>query len=248
MMNRKLAKRLGWAALPVLIAFVFCGCATKPAADKPAGMEKLTPDKVVERLFSSFQFADLAGVNELFSSVLPEKTVKEYVADFTGAHNVSEFKAKTVSSDKNDAVVKVIYRYSKKDPKTGVVDYSKPVVELKRMELVKEGDYWKIRRVGIGKYDDMVEKALFYECLNAVMDATIAEEKVRQGRPTYTDSVSMLQKVFPVKDSACSEFRIQDAGKKSYMIVAETRNYTPCEITGNTDAHSPRRFEECTGK
>ncbi len=247
-MAAKKLKRFGMPVLAVIAVLLMSGCSKQPAETKNAALKKLPPDKVVESLFSGYQMADLTKAGELFSKSLPEKIVSQYLNDFSSKRTISEFKTKTISSDMNSAYVKVLYRYNKKDPKTGEIDYNKPVVETKQFELAKEDEYWKIRRFGEAKYDNEVEKIVFYDCLNAVMDATIAEEKYKQGNPTYTDRIAMLQELLPVNDSACEEMRIQDAGTKTYLIIAKTKNFVPCEITGNTDSHSPRRFEECPGK
>jgi hypothetical protein len=245
-MFRRFMILLGLIMFPVCL--MTAGCSNAPDPNAIPGGESLQPKDIVDRLFAAFQFNDMTGAEKYFSSEMPGKVAKGFINDFSKTHAIAQFKTQIVSSNKTNAVVKVIYSYDRKDAKTGEITSPKKIVELKQMELVREDKYWKIRRTGFDKYDMKVEESLFYKCLNTVMDITIAEEKLHQRRPTYSNSMMALEKVYPIDESACADIRIEQQGKTAYWVIAHTRNYVPCEITGNTDKHSPAKFEECPGQ
>ncbi len=246
-MFRKITRLFGIIVLPLLV--FAAGCAKAPEKGVIPGAEGLPPDKIVERLFAAFQFSEIEGAEKYFATEIPEDMASGFVKDFFSKHRVGEFRTKPLSVDKTNAVVKVSYIYTPKDPKTGEdAENAKKAIDSKQMQMVKEGEYWKIRRTGFKDFDQRMEKHLFMNCLNSVMDATIAEEKLRQARPTYSNSVGALMKYYKFDDAACKDMRIEDANKKTYMIIANTRNTVPCEITGNTDRHFPQRYEDCAGK
>ncbi|MFA6450744.1 MAG: hypothetical protein WCX65_14820 [bacterium] len=245
-MLRKFAQMLGMVMLPVCL--IIAGCAAPPEKGAIPGAENLPPNEMVDRLFAAIQFNELESAENYFTSQAPENLAKKFIADFAKTRAIGQFKTKTISVVKNKAVVKALYNYDKKDPKTGEITTTKKIEELKQFEMVKEGKYWKIRRTGFPAFDMKVEESLFYDCLNTVMDITIAEEKLHQRRPTYTDSIAALNKVYKINDAACANIRIEQAGKTTYWVVARSRNLIPCEITANTDKHSPMSFDECPTK
>ncbi|HOX28691.1 MAG TPA: hypothetical protein PLQ76_05995 [bacterium] len=233
------------AVLSAVLLIFAAGCApkTENKVDEQQTV-KLAPAQVVEKLFSSLQSSQPEALNDLFASELSGRFSRKFYSEFTSDKSLGLFKAMLLNSDGKTASVKVIYNYLKKAPKTGELG-DKKIIDRRFMELVKEKGYWKIRRTGYELFDEEVEKNLFLKCLNTVMDITIAEEKIRQGRDTYSNSLATLLKVYPVNEKECKSILINNANDKSYLVTAVTRNYEPCTITGNTDVHSPERFEEC---
>jgi hypothetical protein len=235
-------------SIAILASCLFlAGCSNPPKPEEVPTAGEETPSKTVELLFSAFTFGDMTGTGKLFSKKIPSDMASKFTRDFFKKHAIDQFKPKVVSQDKKTAVVKVIYSYLPKDEKGEPVDTAKKKVELKTMGLVKEGDSWKIRKTGFPDFDEKVEENIFYECMNIVMDVTIAEEKLRQlpDRDAYTNELALLNKILPINEAACKSISVTDADGQSYLVVATSRNTPPCNIEANTDMHKPEKFEDC---
>lgn len=224
--------------------FTIAGCSQpKPTTPIP-GAEDLSPDKIVDRLFSSFAFDDIAGAEKYFSSRIPEKLAADFISDFNATKRVGRFKTFLVNATERDAEVKVIYNFSAMNAETGMFE-SKKQVDTRHIKLVKESDYWKIHSLGIEDFDLAVEKHVFMECLGAVLDAVVAQEKYRRGHDAYSGTIGSLVPLVAFDDAKCSDMKVSNADAKGYLIEAVTRNNKPCNIVADTDSYSPATYEEC---
>lgn len=232
-------------AVAVLIALA--GCAGKEEPDPRAvpGGEDFSPERIVERVMTALQMGDTAGMPAYFARDVDPKLVNDFIKNVNSEISVDRYKALPESSSDNKADVKVYYQYQAKQD--GVVPRgAKKQVAEKQFELVKEDDVWRVRRTGFEDFDRKVEERLFMQCLNSVMDATIAEEITRRLRGEYAGSIAALLKVMPeLEEEACDELNIEKAGESSYLITAKTLNYDPCMIAANTDSYAPRSYREC---
>ncbi|HOY62204.1 MAG TPA: hypothetical protein PLS19_06385 [bacterium] len=223
---------------------VIAGCAQpKPTTPIP-GAEDLPPDKIVDRLFSSFAFDDIAGADKYFSTRIPQKLAVDFISDFNSSKRVGRFKTFLVNDSGNEAEVKVIYNFSAMNAETGMFE-TKKQVDTRHIKLLKESDYWKISSMGIEEFDQAVEKHMFMECLGAVLDAVVAQEKYRRGHDAYSGTIGSLVPLVSFDDAKCADMRVSNADASGYLIEAVTRNSKPCDIVADTDSYSPATYEEC---
>lgn len=248
-MSRSIVFGIFVVLLPVCL--LISGCSKKPSPEEEVLVSEAeaAPNKTLERLFTSLQFEDIEGAETNFSKQVPVELAKKFIGDFNKKRKLGEFKTLTSEKTKSTATVEFIYNYQEKDPKTGELDL-KRIVERGEMFLVREGKEWKIRRTGNEDFDESVEKSLFYSCLSAVMDVTIAEEKLRlqPKRKSYSNNLAGLMKIYPINETACRSITIDEAGRRTYLVVAMTRNTKPCRIEANTDVHTPEKYEECLSR
>ena len=230
----------------VLLLAAAAGCSGGGGDEEPAAVDRMSgmsPDKVVQKLFSEFQFANYDEAGMYFSESLSDETVVGFLDWLQENRTVGRFWTAVTKEGTEEAVVMVKYNYNPKNNR-GLITSQKEVDEIE-IHLARENDVWKIRTLGIEAFDEHAERDVFLNCLNAVMDATIAQEKIRKERDAYSDSRAALMTAHPIDEFACREITIREAGEEDFLISAVTENLEPCEIIANTDEFQPATYEEC---
>ena len=231
-----------------LSAVLLAGCSGKNNADMeiPEYLRQ-APDKLVKQFMSDIQFQNIEKLDLYFSKEIPEKTRKSVGSIITGRKRIGRYETDLrtpVDGSREGQTVLVQLIYSFTDPEAAY-GASKKTVEKTAVKLKLENGLWKIRTLGMREIDELIENDVFLDCLDAVMDATIAQEKVRFNKTSYASSIADLMKVYNINEMACDELTIEDAGAESYLLVAKTRNTVSCLITADTDSHKPESYEDC---
>jgi len=245
-MQTWLRTNLKYSLILLLAAFI-AGCSGGGRDKQEEAKMRLTglaPDKLVTQLFSTFQFADYDEAYIYFSKDISEKVIDGFLSWLREDRSIGRFWTALVHQDADTATVMVKYNYNPKNLDTGFIVRENKVAETE-IHLVKENGIWKVRSMGIEQFDKRAENDIFLGCLNAVMDATIAQEKIRMQRDSYTDNLASLLKTYSIDEMACEQITIEEAGEEDYLIGAVTRNMVPCIITANTDGYQPASYEEC---
>lgn len=244
-MKRIFSRSIAPALLAALALVFSAGCAKeKPAAENANPEEELySPVKVAELYLASYQFGQVESVAGYFSKELPADIVNKYISDFSKKYEVGRYKTKQLSADDTTAAVKVVYTYNEKGQIRPVG--TKPKYFDVTLKLVRENKVWKLRNTGSPATDKKIEENIFLKCLNTIMDITVAQEKVRSVKDSYSSSLAELMRVVPFDEFACNELSVSDADENGFNVVATTKNLVPCEIKGNTDEHFPMEYDEC---
>lgn len=239
-MKNNLIQKLVVAAA---IVFAVAGCAPEPPKTSIPGAELYSAEKIAGMYISSIQLNQLDNIELYFSKAVDPKIVKQSAQALYDSTQIGQFKSKQISGDKENALVEIVYNYSGKNADSGPTK-DKQYATL-QMKMVKEDGSWKIRTTGIPETDQAIENQIFLQCLNTVLDATIAEERIRARTDVYSSRVTDLQRAVKFDDKNCSELTIGSADETSYQILAKTKNLKPCDITANTDIHTPETYQGC---
>lgn len=239
-MKKEFFKRL---VLVAVIITTMAGCTQEKPQTSIPGAEIYSPEKIASMYISSLQMNQFENISLYFSKMVDGSIIDKYAKSFCDSVQVGQFKTKNISGDDNNATVQVVYNYTEKSASSSA-DMKKKYKTV-TMKLVKEDGIWKIRTTGIDDTDQAIEKEIFLECMNTVMDVTIAQEKIRSTKDVYSSSLSELLKVVAFKESQCSELSIDNADENSYLVKATTKNLKPCSITADTDSHHPEAYDEC---
>ncbi|MEW6202859.1 MAG: hypothetical protein AB1546_12840 [bacterium] len=235
----------------LILLFVFAlfipGCKGEKKTAAPVGEEQKpsTPAAVVEKLFQALQSGEEEDLTELFSAAIPSKI---YIGFFSGFHRTKEimrFRVTAKEEKENAATVTVKYIYFEKKPgeESGYESGKRKLGENK-LTLVKKNNQWQIRLFG-EKIDRKIEERLFYNCLNLVMDAEIAQETYHGAHSRYATTIAALEPIIPISADKCRELKIERADKNDYLLLATSPNLVPCPITATTDGTIPMKYEEC---
>lgn len=231
--------------LVCVLAFpLLFGCSPKEGAKGEAPDDLDTPARTVEYLFGAIRGDAGLDTASLFSSAIPADLASGYVGKFRSEKEVTMYNIAGIEESEETAEVAVKYfYYGKKIEKDDVKLSSKELAE-QRLTLNLEDGKWLIRFTG-EDFDDEVEERVFYDCLNAVMDATIAQELYFGSAGAYTPVLAELQDVHPFKTDRCEELKIESADEYDFRLTATTANLARCRIIATSEAVIPTKYSEC---
>lgn len=233
----------GKLAIAAAIIITLAGCAAEKPKTSIPGAELYSPEKIASMYISSLQMNQLENISLYFSKAVDPEIANKSAKSVADSIQIGQFKSKQISGDDNSASVQVVYNYVEKSADLSASRKKK--YSTVNMMMLKEDGVWKIRTTGLADADNEIEQRIFLQCLNTVLDVTIAQEQLRGGRDEYTSRLTELQKKINFDESACGELSVAHADESSFQIVAKTKNLKPCDITANTDSHTPESYQEC---
>ncbi|MFH1538959.1 MAG: hypothetical protein ABIH66_08355 [bacterium] len=231
----------------VLALALLLGCSQKEESQGETPDDLDTPQKTVEHLFNAIRGDKGINTASLFSSAVPVGLVSGYVEKFRAGKEVTMYNLTGVKEQEETAKVTVKYFFYEKQVGGDEVKLSSKQIGELNLTLNLEDGNWLIRFTG-DELDVRVEEKVFYDCLNAVMDAAIAQELYYGPAGAYTPVIAELEDVMPVNPGRCHEFKIESADEYDFRITATTLNREGCRLIATSEAVIPTKYSECSAR
>lgn len=229
----------------VLVLALFLGCSQKEENQGETPEDLDTPQKTIDYLFNAIRGDKGVNTASLFSSEVPAVLASDYVEKFRAGKEMTMFNMTGVEKQEETAKVTVKYFFYEKQVGGDEVTVSSKQIGEQNLTLNLENGSWRIRFTG-DELDVKVEEKVFYDCLNAVMDATIAQELYFGSSGTYSPMIAELEDVMTVNPGRCREFKIENADEYDFMITATTLNREGCRLIATSEAVIPTKYSECS--
>lgn len=226
-----------------LIFLSMTNCANKESNN----LNNTSPKKIMKKFFEGWKKKDKKILKPLFYSKIPAKIVDDYINELFSVETLLKYKiSKKVIYNDDLAEVKTKFLFMQVKPKNDLNDkeIAKKVQKSQNFILKQENSIWKIRQFD-ENWNKKIEEAIFLDCLDVLMDTSIALESFRKKHNTYTEDLELLDLTKKTNFSLCKTKPKIKTEKTKYLISAVTNNITYCEIVVTPSSYYPKSFDEC---
>lgn len=230
----------------VLVTFylIIINCGHKESAS----LHNTSPVKVMNKFFEGWKNKDKKLLKSLFYSKIPDKIVNDYINELFSIEVLLKYKiSKKVTYNDGLAEVKTKFLFMQVKPENNLIDkdIAKKVQKTQNFILKEENSIWKIRQFN-ENWDKKVEDAIFLDCLEVLMDFSIALESFRKKNNSYTEDLELLDFTKKPKFSFCKTIPKIKVEKTKYLISAITNNLTHCELIVTPSSYYPKSYDKCS--
>ncbi len=210
-------------------------------------LSNTSPPKVISKFFEGWKNRDRKLLKSLYYSKIPAKIVNEHIDELFSIEALLKYKvSKKVIYEDDLAKVKTKFLFMQvnSENKSTSEEVAKKVIKTQEFILKKENNIWKIRQFD-ENWNRKIESSIFLDCLEVLMDTSIALESFRKKNNSYTEDLELLEFNKKTNFSLCKTKPKIRADKTKYLISAITNNLTYCELTVSPSSYYPKSYEKC---